>query len=64
VALYLFHQLPAIASSLAGGGAALGFGWSSRQDGNQSVAAVASMRAWQAARRGAGAAFNRLSSGA
>ena len=63
VALYLFHQLPAIASSLAGGGAALGFGWSGRQDGNQSFAAIASTQAWQAARRGAGAAYARLSSG-
>ncbi|MGR1884631.1 hypothetical protein ACUX3B_24375, partial [Salmonella enterica] len=36
---YLFHQLPAIASAIVGGGASLGFGWSARRDANQSFAA-------------------------
>ena len=36
---YLFHQLPAIAASLAGAGASLGIGWSARQDAAQTASA-------------------------
>jgi type IV secretion system protein VirB6 len=52
--LYLFHQLPAVASALAGGGAALGYGWSARRDANESAMVRSGAAAEAAHRRSAG----------
>jgi type IV secretion system protein VirB6 len=51
-ALYVFYQLPSIASALAAGGASLTYGYGAARDAHESTLAWAASRSFQAAGRG------------
>jgi type IV secretion system protein VirB6 len=51
-ALYVFYQLPSIASALASGGASLTYGYGAARDAHESTLAVAASRGFKVARRG------------
>lgn len=62
-ALYVFYQLPGIASALAAGGASLTYGYGAARDAHESTLAWAASHSARAVGRGARSVGRRLSSG-
>ncbi|RUM20673.1 conjugal transfer protein TrbL [Rhizobium vallis] len=62
-ALYVFYQLPGIASALAAGGASLTYGYGAARDAHESTLAWAASRSARAVGRGARSVGRRLRSG-
>ncbi|MBB2835667.1 UNVERIFIED_ORG: type IV secretion system protein VirB6 [Rhizobium esperanzae] len=62
-ALYVFYQLPGIASALAAGGASLTYGYGAARDAHESTLAWATSRTVRAAGRGARSVGRRLTPG-
>ncbi|ARO34373.1 type IV secretion system protein VirB6 (plasmid) [Rhizobium sp. NXC14] len=62
-ALYVFYQLPGIASALAAGGASLTYGYGAARDAHESTLAWAASRSATAVGRGARSAGRRLTPG-